>query len=166
MKYHPKIHFWKVDEERALGFVCINVFEFKSEEFSLQTEIKNGLLFEGYFWREITLNQVDESIYGSINLDKLVESDWIYVDSIQLEKQFQKLWSETDWGKDLHVFRHFYSESKEFFDRIDFKSDKHYFLNKDWIDKTKTIEFDFFTYLTIVISIGENAIAVTTFGED
>ena len=166
MMYIPKKHVWSADEKSALGFMCINVYEKERGDFDLIKEIQNGLLNENHFGKSLEEQNSNESIYGSIHLMKLEESDFSYVDSIELEKLFLKLWSEDDWGVDLPLFKQNYIKTKEYFDSIKFKSEKHFFLNKGWLKKDKIIDPDFYGYLTVVISITNDEIGIATFGMD
>ena len=164
--YIHKEHIWSADEKKGLGFMCINIYEMKQGDFDVIKEIYNGLLNENHFGKIISEQNSNESIYGSIKLNELEESDLLYVDSVELEKLFVKLWTEHDWGDDLPIFKTNYLKTIEYFDSIKFKSEKHFFLNKGWLDKDKIIDPDFFSYLTVVISITDNEIGITTFGMD
>lgn len=166
MMYIPKKHIWKVDEKSALGFVCINIYEQRNDRFDVIKEIQNGLLNENHFGMSIETTEPPQQNYGSIDLTKIQEKDFHIVDSTNLENLFYKLWSEFDWGADLPIFKDYYSMAKKFLESNEFNANKHFFLNKGWLEKDKIIEPDFFGYLTVVISINNNEIAISTFGID
>ncbi|MBW8360633.1 MAG: hypothetical protein K0M56_00440 [Kaistella sp.] len=146
--------------------MCINVYEKKETDFDLIREIQNGLLNANHFQDLLEEQNSTGSIYGSIDLSKLKETDFSYVDTAELEKLFVKLWSEDGWGDDLPIFQKNFLKTKEWFDSIKFKSEKHFFLNKGWLNKDVIIDPDFFGYLTVVISISDDQIGITTFGMD
>lgn len=166
MMYIPKKHIWKVDEKSALGFMCINIYDQKVEVFDIQNEIKNGLLNENHFGKTVDTVERTQQKYGSIDLTKIQENDFHIVDSANLEKLINNLWSEHDWGADLTIFKDYYTESKEYLESIEFKANKHFVLNKGWLENDKIIEPDFFGYLTVVISRTDSEIGIRTFGID
>lgn len=166
MIYIPKKHIWQVDKKSALGFMCINIYDIKVEGFDIINEIQNGLLNDNHFGKNIEANELTLQNYGSLDLTKIQEKDFLIVDSDNLEKLFNKLWSETDWGADLPIFKDYYSIANQYLESIEFKANKHFFLNKGWLEKDKIIEPDFFGYLTVVLSINDTEIGITTYGID
>jgi len=86
MRFKLDSHKWIFDKKH-LGFVSINTYTDENllSEFEVIESIKQGLLIDGHFGREIEISTLPTSVYGAINLDELEKSDFAECDNISLK---------------------------------------------------------------------------------
>ena len=167
MRFKLDSHKWIFDKKH-LGFVSINTYTDENllSEFEVIESIKQGLLIDGHFGREIEISTLPTSVYGAINLDELEKSDFAECDNNQLEDYYIKYWSDKNWGADLEVFKRHKKLVDNYLKEINFHSNNHFFICQEWLSKDKYVNLNFFAYLVCVLSISSNKIAVITYGED
>lgn len=147
--------YFEVDKENYLGFYEFSIFEYYSEEVSIEDILKSNILSEK--------NRNGE--FGPFKIGLLTTNDFKKITFVELNRILEEYYEDENWGVDLEVLK---LNVYKAFNSVNIKNAEIYFINIETARTEIKPEYNFWSYFVGLICINRNEkeIIKLYFGED
>nr|WP_299175235.1 hypothetical protein [uncultured Allomuricauda sp.] len=161
-------HIWKNDEESYLGFLCINFFKSRTDNFGFDDILKANLLSDKY---DKSISEIENSPlkyegfknFGPIDITLLKKDDFDRLNFFQLSAKIEAFWENHQKGDDWPIFKKHWGYLKKELAETIIKSNDFYYINSKNLRDELIPQENFFSYFIGSICIERESRKVITF---